>query len=186
MIAAGLCGWVVFVYVLISEDIADKLNLLSRFGLVKAFEARQVRIKEEYVERLSEVRAHIDVIGFGLNAFREDFLQEFPKWKQRANVRVLRKALYRADCWYPHFAARMKNLLNQREPMMARSSQARFCMCPDLSICLHSHQSPLSRPCPRSHCFLGALIGEGREGAVWSEPRAGNLLGKPALPFGPG
>ena len=38
--------------------------------------------------------------------------------------------------------------------------------------------------CPQSHCFLGALIGGGREGAVWSEPRAGNMLGQPQSPFG--
>jgi hypothetical protein len=89
MIAAGLCGWVVFVYVLISEDLGDKLTILSKFGLIKAFEARQVRIKDEYVDRLVEARECIDVIGFGLNAFREDFLHEFPKWKQRTGVRIL-------------------------------------------------------------------------------------------------
>lgn len=42
----------------------------------------------------------------------------------------------------------MKNLLNRREPMMARSSQARFCMCPGRSVCLRSQLIPdeLIRP----------------------------------------
>ena len=33
--------------------------------------------------------------------------------------------------------------------MMARSSQARFCMCPGRSVCLHSHLYPLSGGYPR-------------------------------------
>ncbi|MBI4027224.1 MAG: hypothetical protein HY360_19725 [Verrucomicrobia bacterium] len=78
-----------FVHVLISEDVGEKIRILFKFGLIKAFEARQVRIKEEYVDRLVVACERIDVIAFGLNAFREDFLQEFPKWMQRASVRIL-------------------------------------------------------------------------------------------------
>jgi hypothetical protein len=89
VIAAGFCGEVIFVYVFISEETNDRLNLLSEFGMVNAFDARSVRIKQEYVKRLADARDRIDVVGFGLSAFREDFLNDLKDWKQRANVRIL-------------------------------------------------------------------------------------------------
>lgn len=89
LIAAGIAGWVIFAYVLLTENVSDKLNALSEFGLIAVFDARSVRIRHEYDKRLAAAQEKIDIIGFGLSAFREDFLNEFPRWKQRANVRVL-------------------------------------------------------------------------------------------------
>lgn len=89
MIAAGLCGWVIFVYLLLSEKTSDTLNVLAEFGMVNAFDARSVVIKDEYVRRLDAARDQIDIIGFGLSAFREDFINDFTNWAQRASVRIL-------------------------------------------------------------------------------------------------
>ncbi|OAI45016.1 hypothetical protein AYO43_08640 [Nitrospira sp. SCGC AG-212-E16] len=48
-----------------------------------------MRIRQDYVQRLEKAEEQIDIIGFGLSSFREDFLDDFSKWKQRANVRIL-------------------------------------------------------------------------------------------------
>jgi hypothetical protein len=89
LIAAGIAGWVIFVYVLVSEQVSDRLDVLVKFGVVKAFDARSVRIRQEYVQRLDAARDQIDIIGFGLSSLREDFGDHFAKWKPRVNVRVL-------------------------------------------------------------------------------------------------
>jgi hypothetical protein len=89
MIAAGITGWVVFGYVLVSEDLAEKLQVLLAYGIESVFDVRSVGIKQEYLKRLAKVREQIDIIGFGLSALRQDFLNDFSTWKQRANVRIL-------------------------------------------------------------------------------------------------
>ena len=89
LIAGGIAGLVIFVYVLMAEQVSAKLDILNEFGFTAAFDARSVRIRQDYVQRLEKAKEQIDIIGFGLSSFREDFLDEFSKWKQRANVRIL-------------------------------------------------------------------------------------------------
>lgn len=89
LIAAGIVGWVVFTYVFASNRLSESLQIISDFGIIKAFEGRQVRIKAEYDQLLGRAHERIDIMGFGLKALREDYLSEFPSWKQKANVRVL-------------------------------------------------------------------------------------------------
>ncbi len=89
MVAAGITGWVVFVYVLVSEDLSEKLRVLSAYGIESVFDARSVGIKQEYIQRLNKAREQIDVIGFGLSSLRQDFRNDFSNWKQKANVRIL-------------------------------------------------------------------------------------------------
>lgn len=89
LVAAGIAGWVIFVHVLISESVSARLRILTEFGFSNAFDARSVRIRGEYEERLKNARDRIDVIGFGLSAFREDFGSNFNSWKGRLNVRIL-------------------------------------------------------------------------------------------------
>lgn len=89
MIAAGITGWVIFTYVLLSQRVTEQLSILTEFGFLKAFDARAVRIKAEYDERLDRAREHIDIMGFGLRSLREDYLNDFEKWKRNANVRIL-------------------------------------------------------------------------------------------------
>lgn len=88
VVAAGISGLVVFVYIRFSQDAADRLKVMNDFGIVTAFEARGARIKPEYDRRIRTARV-IDVMGCGLNALREDYRGEFANWSQRCKVRVL-------------------------------------------------------------------------------------------------
>lgn len=89
LVATGLAGWMIFAHVLISEGVSERMRILTEFGFSNAFDARSVRIRGQYDQRLKEARERIDVIGFGLSAFREDFGSNFAAWKQRLNVRIL-------------------------------------------------------------------------------------------------
>jgi hypothetical protein len=89
LVAAGIVGWVVYAYVLVSEKISNSLDVINRFGLVNVFEGRQVRIKPEYDRILAQAEKTIDVMGFGLRALREDYNAQFARWRQKANVRIL-------------------------------------------------------------------------------------------------
>lgn len=89
LVAAAITGWVIFVYLFFQRETSKRLNLLADFGFVDAFSARQVLIKPEYDTRLQVARDKIDIIGFGLSAFLEDFKNEFPNWCTRAHVRIL-------------------------------------------------------------------------------------------------
>jgi hypothetical protein len=82
-------GWVVFVYVRLSERRSEALEIVNRFGFVGAFEARAARIKPEYDQRLARASEHIDIMGFGLKALWEDYHEQFPEWKRRVHVRIL-------------------------------------------------------------------------------------------------
>jgi hypothetical protein len=89
VIAAAITGWVIFVYVRLSERRIEVLEALSRFGFVAAFEARAARIKPEYDRRLAGANEHIDIMGFGLKTLWEDYHGQFADWKLRAHVRIL-------------------------------------------------------------------------------------------------
>lgn len=89
LIATGVTGWVLFAHVRINENQRSLLSLFTSFGLVKAYDARGVRIKSEYDARLKKAHDRIDILGFGLRTLREDYRDEFAQWKKNANVRVL-------------------------------------------------------------------------------------------------
>jgi len=89
LVAAGIAGWVILVYVLQAQKISDRIRIVMSFGFLSAFEGRSVRIKNEYDARLASVSHQIDLIGFGLKTLREDYGCEFGNWKARAPVRVL-------------------------------------------------------------------------------------------------
>jgi len=48
LIAAGVTGWVVFVYMLLSEKVSEQVRIVTDFGLISAFAGRSVFIKQEY------------------------------------------------------------------------------------------------------------------------------------------
>jgi hypothetical protein len=86
---AGITGIVVFVYVLQQQDVRRQLEILSKLGVVDAFQARGTAIKGIYDDRLSKARQRIDILGFGQSTLREDYKDEFADWKARAVVRIL-------------------------------------------------------------------------------------------------
>ena len=89
IIATGAVGIVLFFYVLINNQEREKIEFVSRFGFKKGFERRGVAIRPEYDTLLAGARHRIDIMGFGLRSFLEDYRNEFSSWKQRAHVRVL-------------------------------------------------------------------------------------------------
>lgn len=89
LIAAGISGWAIFLYLALADEQRLRLQALSESGILGVFGARSVRIRDEYVSRLKAATERIDVIGFGLSAFREDFQTEIPRWKDGAHVRIL-------------------------------------------------------------------------------------------------
>lgn len=89
LIAAAMAGWVLFVWVMVNQEQARRLDVLARLGLIDAFTARSTRIKDRYDERLSGARQSIDIMGFGLRQLREDYLKDFGAWASRAQVRIL-------------------------------------------------------------------------------------------------
>lgn len=89
LLAAGIAGWVVFAYVLVSREVARGVALLTDFGIIDAFEARAAAIRSSYDTRLIKAKSNIDILGFGLRALREDYSNSFPLWKEQARVRIL-------------------------------------------------------------------------------------------------
>ena len=88
LIATGIAGLVLYLYVRSTFDLQDKLQIITDAGLTNVFRHRSMRIKPEYDRRLRKAK-QIDLIGYGLKAFREDYSQEFPDWSRRADVRIL-------------------------------------------------------------------------------------------------
>jgi hypothetical protein len=89
LIAAAITGWVVFIYIFLSQRRSELLDLIAVFGLKGAFDGRSVSIREEYDSRLKRATKAIDVLGFGQRSLREDHSAEFASWSQRAVVRIL-------------------------------------------------------------------------------------------------
>ena len=90
LVAAGVAGWVLFVWVMLNETQARRLALLTQMGFVDAFDSRASSIRDEYDERIGAARQAIDVLGFGLRQLREDYGDQFGSWSARVPVRILR------------------------------------------------------------------------------------------------
>jgi hypothetical protein len=75
-------------YVLTTENLKSKIEAFTKAGLLKIFPGRSVLIRQEYDTRLDKAH-HIDLVGFGLSAFRQDYINDFVGWSHRANVRIL-------------------------------------------------------------------------------------------------
>lgn len=106
LIAGGIAGITLFLYVLTTEALKSRMEAFTKAGLLKIFSGRSVLIREEYHTRLAQAR-QIDLVGFGLSAFREDYITEFVGWSHRADVRIL--------LIDPDFPSRQHSLADQRD-----------------------------------------------------------------------
>jgi hypothetical protein len=88
LVAAGIGGEIIFLYVTVSEDWRLRLQMFFDAGLLQIFQRRSVSIRNEYDVRLSTAK-EIDVIGYGLGSLRQDYGSHFANWSQRARVRIL-------------------------------------------------------------------------------------------------
>ena len=89
MIATGAGGIIVFGWVIFDEAERQRRAVVDAFGFLTAFPYRSIQIKEEYRRRIGRANRNIDVMGFGLNSLREDFLDDFHDWASRLKVRIL-------------------------------------------------------------------------------------------------
>ncbi len=89
LIATGITGWTVFLYIFVTREISAQMRVVTEFGITNVFDARSVRIRNEYDKRLDGAREHIDILGYGLRALREDYYDQFASWRERAHVRIL-------------------------------------------------------------------------------------------------
>ena len=114
LIAAGVTGWVVYVYVRSSERISAALDSFMRFGFVGAYSNRSIKIREEYDERMKRFQKGADVMGFGLSSLRQDHIKSFPIWKQQGPIRIL---LIDPEYPSPEFSfANQRDLEEQDQP----------------------------------------------------------------------
>ena len=88
LLATGIAGMVLYLYVRMSEQTQNRLEVITAAGITGVFRHRSVRIKEQYDERLRSAK-RIDLIGLGLSSFREDYARQFAEWSRRAKVRIL-------------------------------------------------------------------------------------------------
>ncbi len=89
IIAAGLCGMVVWVYVAMSERSLELLRILDSSGLQWIYPSRAAQIRQEYAVRLEKARKQIDILGFGLKDFKRDYMQDLGDLSRSAEVRIL-------------------------------------------------------------------------------------------------
>jgi hypothetical protein len=106
LIAGGIAGVTLFLYVLTTEGLRSRIEAFTKAGLLKIFSGRSVLIRGEYDARLVKAR-HIDLVGFGLSAFRQDYINDFVGWSNRADVRIL--------LIDPDFPSRQHSLADQRD-----------------------------------------------------------------------
>jgi hypothetical protein len=88
LIAAGIAGEILFLYVASSQQTIDKLDLISLAGLQRIFATRSVSIRDEYHSRLRNAK-EVDILGFGLASFREDYGSKFAELSLKTSFRVL-------------------------------------------------------------------------------------------------
>ena len=88
-VATGGAGCVLYLYVRASDNLRERIEIVTRYGFVDVFPARQTRIKGEYDARLDVASHNIDILAFGLASFREDYGDRLAELKARADIRIL-------------------------------------------------------------------------------------------------
>ena len=88
LIATGIAGESLFLYIAFSQDTKERLDLIALSGLQKIFATRSVSIREEYHSRLRGAK-EVDILGFGLSSFREDYGNKFHELASHTSFRIL-------------------------------------------------------------------------------------------------
>ena len=88
LVAAGIAGEALFLYVRASEETRSRLEAIQKAGLTEIFAGRSVKIRNEYEKRLNEA-TEVDILGFGLGSFRQDYGERFVEWSRKKKLRIL-------------------------------------------------------------------------------------------------
>ena len=89
IIAAGVCGLAIWVYISNSDGSLRLLKELDHSGLGWIYPKRAAQIRSEYADRLDKASTQIDILGFGLKDFKRDYMTELGTLSKRARVRIL-------------------------------------------------------------------------------------------------
>lgn len=108
VVATGICGWLLFLWVMVTDASLGKYREYKKMGILSLFSERSVAIKPEYDSRIEKAKKRIDIIGFGLKSFREDYSQRFEALA--ANVDEIRILLID-----PEFPERRMSFADQRD-----------------------------------------------------------------------
>lgn len=106
LIATGMCGAVLYVYSLQSEKRQAAISAIEDAGLSGVFPGRSVSIRTEYAARINKAK-NIDVLGFGLSHFRQDYVNKFEDLAKSKNVRILLSS--------PDYPNKRNNYCDQRD-----------------------------------------------------------------------
>lgn len=88
LVAAGITGFVLLFNNFFVDRRERLLNDLYDTGMRSAFDGRSIVIKSEYAARLKTAN-RIDVIGFGLSSFRQDYGDQFSNFARSMQIRIL-------------------------------------------------------------------------------------------------
>lgn len=89
VIAAGVTGFVLIGYMLVTETVRNRITVLQDFGIRDYFDSNTTPIRGEYAARLNTRSREIDVLGLGLNSLRRDFSDSLSSWASAGRVRIL-------------------------------------------------------------------------------------------------
>ncbi len=89
LVAAGITGWVIFLYLFVSSQAAERQMLIESTGLKEVLQYRSVSVRGKYEERLNRARKKVDILGFGQRALRQDLSSQFAKWAATVHFRIL-------------------------------------------------------------------------------------------------
>ncbi len=123
LVATGVAGVATFLFVRVNDQLATRVAAVVAAGVVDIFPVRQVRIRDEYERRLNNAR-QIDLVGYGLGNFREDFANRFTAWSADAKIRILL-----VDPNFPsaeHSLADQRDREEGRDPGRTRQDVERF------------------------------------------------------------
>jgi hypothetical protein len=112
LVATGMAGLVLFLYVRSSDTLRERLEVFTHAGMTSIFPHRSVRIRGEYDRRFRDAKK-IDLAGYGLSSFREDYRDMFVEWSERIDVRILLPD--------PDFPTEASRLADQRDKEEGRT-----------------------------------------------------------------
>ena len=110
LIATGVAGVSLFLYVSFTDILRAQIETISKAGLSTIYSGRSVQIRDAYQHRLTVARK-IDLIGYGLSSFRQDYLEHFVEWSRRAQIRILLidpLSAAKSPLIYPHLNAQTR------------------------------------------------------------------------------
>ena len=91
LIGSGICGHISFLYLVASEDIKEKIEIISKYDFIKALPSRSVTIQKEYNDLLEKMEQRLDILAYGLSKFYDDHVNngDLSKWSRNVNIRIL-------------------------------------------------------------------------------------------------